>query len=543
MGQAMFGLGAVVLFFGFIIIAFLLKRYRRCPSDKILVIFGKVSGNRSAKCIHGGGAFVMPLIQDYSYLSLTPMTISIPLQNALSQQNIRINVPATFTVGISTDEAIMNNAAERLLNLSIKDVEDLAKEIIFGQLRLTVASLTIEEINQDRERFLDAVRKNVEPELNKIGLKLINVNVTDITDAANYIESIGKKAAAEAVERAKIDVAEQVKNGAIGESKANKEKAIEVAKNQAEAEKGQKEAEADRRIYVKNKEAEAVMGESEADTKRRIYVQNKEAEAVIGESEANSRKVSEVSKMNAAAEKGQKEAEADRRIYVQQKEAEAIEGENESKALIVRSNAELLVAQAEAEKKAEIARRESQAEINRAQYLAEQERLKAEEIASKEIEKQKIELDALAEAAKIRTRAQGEADALLKKYEAKAEGIKKVLAAKANGYMELLKSVNGDAKALSTLLMVEKIENIVGKQVEAISNLKIDKITVWDTGSGENGNGTTTANFVSNIAKALPPIKDIAGMAGVEIPNYLGHVEEESKAKEVEVAPTSSKRR
>ena len=147
----------------------------------------------------------------------------------------------------------------------------------------------------------------------------------------------------------------------------------------------------------------------------------------------------------------------------------------------------------------------------------------------------------MAEAAKIRTRAQGEADALLKKYEAKAEGIKKVLAAKANGYMELLKSVNGDAKALSTLLMVEKIEAIVGKQVEAIQNLKIDKITVWDTGSSENGNGTTTDNFVSNIAKALPPIKDIAGMAGVEIPNYLGHVEGDSKSEQVPMPPAKRK--
>ena len=560
----MWEIAAIALVVGlFVTFMFVINRYRRCPSDKILVIFGSVGGNRSAKCLHGGGTFVWPMIQDYSYLSLTPMTINIPLQNALSQQNIRINVPATFTVGISTDEAIMNNAAERLLNISIKDVEDLAKEIIFGQLRLTVASLTIEEINQDRERFLEAVRKNVEPELNKIGLRLINVNVTDITDAANYIESIGKKAAAEAVEKAKIDVAEQVKIGAIGESAANREKAIEVAKNQAEAEKGQKEAEADRRIYVKKKETEAVMGEAASEKDRRVYVQQQEAEAMTGESKAKRDMDIEVSKNQAEAEKGQKEAEADRRIYVkqketealkgeaaaeadrrvyvQQKEAEAIKGENESKALIIASNSQLLVAQAEAERNAEIARRNSQAEINKAQYFVELERLKAEEIVSKEIQKHKIELDAQAEAARISTEAQGQADALLKKYEAEAEGIRKVLAAKANGYAELLKSVNGDAKALSTLLMVEKIENIVGKQVEAISKLKIDKITVWDTGA-EGGNGTTTSKFVSNLAKVLPPIKDIAGMAGVEIPNYLGHVENENNEVAVSAPVTAKKK-
>jgi hypothetical protein len=129
-------------------LAFMAARFKRCPSDMILVIFGKVGQGQSARCLHGGGAFVWPLIQECKFLSLTPMTIAIPLQNALSQQNIRINVPSTFTVGISTEQSIMNNAAERLLNLMRGEIEDMAREIIFGQLRLTVASLTIEQINR-----------------------------------------------------------------------------------------------------------------------------------------------------------------------------------------------------------------------------------------------------------------------------------------------------------------------------------------------------------------------------------------------------------
>lgn len=520
--------------------AFIMNRYRRCPSDKILVIFGRVAGNRSAKCLHGGGTFVWPMIQDFSYLSLTPMTISIPLQNALSQQNIRINVPSTFTVGISTNETIMNNAAERLLNLSVREMEDMAKEIIFGQLRLTVASLTIEQINQDRESFLESVRRNVEPELNKIGLYLINVNITDITDASNYIESIGKKAASEAIESAKIDVAEQMKRGAIGESEANKEKTIQVAKNTAEAEKGQKDAESDRRIYVQKKEAEAVIGEAEANSRKMIEVSKMQADAEIGQADANSKKAIEISKREADAQMGQKNSDSERRIYIQQKEAEAIEGENKSKAAIVVSNSQLLIAEAEAKKNAEIALRNSQTEINKAQYFAELERLNAEQIVMKEIEKKKIELDAQAKALRISTEAQGEADALVKKYEAEAQGIQKVLAAKANGYAELLKSVNGDAKALSTLLMVEKIETIVGKQVEAIQNLKIDKITVWDSGSE---NGSTTSNFVSNFAKALPPLQDIAGMAGVELPSYLGRVKDQEPAAESATQIAAPKRK
>src|SRR5512134_2200562 len=264
MNAAGFGILALIAFvvLVFMTFAFMASRYKRCPSDKVLVIYGRVEKGRSSKTMHGGGAFVWPLIQDYTYLSLTPITISIPLENALSLQNIRINVPSTFTVGVSTVPEIMSNAAERILRLPQNAIEEMAKEIIFGQLRLTVASLTIEQINQDRESFLESVRKNVEPELNKIGLYLINVNITDITDESDYIESIGKKAASEAVNKAKVDVAQQTKMGSIGEAEAKREETIRVSESLAEAEKGKKSAMSSQRIFVQQREAEAVKGEN-----------------------------------------------------------------------------------------------------------------------------------------------------------------------------------------------------------------------------------------------------------------------------------------
>ncbi|MBE2280322.1 MAG: flotillin family protein [Ignavibacteriaceae bacterium] len=495
------------------IIIFLASRYKRCPSDKILVVYGRVGTGQSALCIHGGGRLIWPLIQDYSYLGLTPMTINIPLQNALSLQNIRINVPSTFTVGISTEPAIMAAAAERLLNLNSKMIEDMAKEIIFGQLRLTVASLTIEQINQDRESFLESIRKNVAPELSKIGLNLINVNITDITDESNYIESIGKKAASEAINQAKIDVAEQEKKGAIGESIANKDKDIQVAENMAESSKGKKNAEADQRIYLQQKETEAAIGEAQAYRDKEISV---------------------AENLN-ASEKGIKAAEADKRIFVQEKEASAVAGENKAKALIADSEALLAVKQAEAKRLGEVAKREADAQIQKAQYLSEKERLNALEVVKQEIEKQKTEILAEAEAEKVRRIAKGEADAILMKYEAEAKGIQQVLNSKAEGYLELIKSCNGDAKSAATLLMTEKIEEIVKLQVEAIRNLKIDKITVWDSGNGKGGEAnSTTANFLSGMIKSLPPLHDVASMAGIELPKYLGEIskEEEKKTEE-----------
>ncbi len=491
---------------------YLVTRYRRRPSDKILVVYGKVGANRASRCIHGGGQLVWPVVQDYAYLSLTPMTINIPLQNALSLQNIRVNVPSTFTVGISTDTVIMNNAAERLLGLDQNSIEEMAKEIIFGQLRLTVASLTIEQINQDRESFLELIRKNVEPELNKVGLYLINVNITDITDESGYINALGKKAAAEAVNRALVDVAEEEKRGAIGQAEANKEKEVRVAWSMAEAEKGRKAAETDRRVFVQKQETIAAVGEAEAHRDRSIKIAENQAES----------------------EKGKKKAEADRRIFVQAQEAEAITGENAAKARIAETEAELRVKQAETMRIAEVARRKAEEEIQKAQYLVEQERLRAEEIAPKEVERQKIEIEAEAQAEKTRREARGQADAILAKYQAEAEGIQKMLESKAAGYTSLVESCGGDAKAAATLLLIEKMESIIAKQVDAISNLKIDKITVWDSGNGES----STANFVSSLIKSLPPMQDLASMAGVELPEYLGKLKANPDDEEDTTVPT-----
>ena len=450
-----FGVLAIAAF-GIILVA---TRYKRCASDEILVVYGRIRGGKASRCIHGGAVMVWPLIQEYKKISLIPMTISIPLDNALSLQNIRINVPSTFTVGVSTNPLIMNNAAERLLHLTKNDIEGMAQEIILGQLRLTVASLTIEQINQDRDAFLELIRDNVGAELHKLGLYLINVNIIDITDESNYINSIGKKAAAGAVNKALVDVANAERDGAIGKANADREREVQVAQNVAES------------------------------------------------------------------EKGQKAAEVDRRVYVQQQEATGVQGENISRAEIAAYQADLEEKEAEAMRRAEVARRTAEMEVQKAQYNLEQERLRAEEIVREEISKTQIEIAAEAEAERQRRIAQGEADAVLARYNAEAEGTKAVLEAKANGYKQLVASAGGDVKAAATLLMVEKIEEIVARQTEAIANLQIDKITVWD--SGNSGEGGSTANFVSSLIRSLPPVHDVAKMAGVDLPDYLGSMKEE----------------
>lgn len=454
----MFGLmiaGALVLISIFVFIA---NQYKRCPSNKIIVVYGKTDGEKTAKCVHGGGTFVIPLIQDFGVLSLEPMTTDIDLRGALSKGNIRVAVPSTFTFGISTDPKIMINAAERLLGLTKNDVITQASDIILGQLRLAIATLTIEEINQDREKFLEQINANVNTELNKIGLEIINVNIKDITDESGYIDAIGKKAAAEAINKAKVEVAQQEKLGAVGEASANKEKEVQVAEQTAQTQIGRTNAEKEQRI---------------------------------------------------------KTAEL---------EAQAVEGENISKANIAEYNATLSVKQADAYREGEVAKANAQRDVLLAQKEQEEAKLKKEELARQEVEKLKIQVQADAEAEKARRIALGEADAIKAKYFAEAEGVKAVLEAKAKGYQDLVKISNNRPEIATSFLMIEKIEKIVEKQVDAIKNIKFDKITVWDGGTG-SANGSTTANFMKDLIKALPAMHDLAGQAGIELPQILGKVE------------------
>lgn len=440
-----------------------LTRFRRCPSDKVLVIYGKVGTNndgtsRSAKCIHGGAAFVWPVFQSYQYLDLTPMSINVDLANALSHQNIRVDVPSRFTVGISTEPGVMQNAAERLLGLRLNEIQELAKDIIFGQLRLVIATMDIEEINTDRDKFLEAVSHNVETELKKIGLRLINVNVTDITDESGYIEALGKEAAAKAINDAKKMVAEKNRDGSIGEAMAVK----------------------------------------------------------------------------------------DQRISVAESNASAIAGENESKAAVAMSDAARREKEAEAQRRAVSAEKIAAAKALEDAYIAEQEAEKARaarELATKQadiitaakVEKERKELEAEAEAEQARRKARGEADAIFATMEAQARGAQEILAKQAEGFKKVIEAAGGDAEAAIQLMMVDKIEELVKIQVEAIKNMKIDKITVWDSMNGE-GNSPTTANFLSGMMKSLPPLNEAFKMAGVKMPDFLIQDINDSTEKAVEKA-------
>jgi flotillin len=464
---------AIIVVAGLIGLAFLMllwfiSRYKRCPSDKILVIYGR-TGRGSAKCIHGGAAFVWPVIQDYEFLDLTPISIDVDLRGALSKQNIRVNVPSRFTVGISTEEGIMQNAAERVLGRTYAEVRDISKDIIFGQLRLVVATMDIEEINSDRDKFLSNVSTNVGAELRKIGLQLINVNVTDIHDESGYIEALGKEAAAKAINEAKMVVAEKNRDGSIGQANAQRDERIQVSSADASAKVGEAEA-----------NAKAIDGENEAAIK-------------IAESNAERRqREAEFLRLATASEKTQA-AKALEESYLAEKEAE------------------------EARAQREMATRQADA------------------IVQARIAKEKLEIEAEAEAERLRRLAKGEADAIFLKKEAEARGLFEVLQRQAEGFQQIVNASHGNTRDAVLMMIADKLEDLVKTQVEAIKNIKIDKVTVWEGGQKE-GEGNSTSKFVSGLYRSIPPLNDLFNMAGMDLPNYLGNATEKEEAvEEVEV--------
>ena len=440
------GLFAILL----IALLWISSRFKRCPSDRILVVYGRVGGEgESARCLHGGGTMVWPIVQGYAYLDLTPIPIEIKLQGALSQQNIRVNTPATFTVGISTEPGVMQNAAERLLGLSLLDIENLARDIIFGQMRVVIATMPIEQINADREQLITNITESLELELRKVGLRLINVNIQDITDESGYIDALGREAAARAISEAKVKVAEQERDGDIGAAEAQREQRIRVAQANATATEGENES-----------------------------------HVVIAES---------------ASERRQKEAEAERA-----------------------ANAAERVSQAQAEQESFLA----EAEAERVRAERDKAAQDADIVVPAQVERERVRTLAEAEADRIRLVKAGEADGQRLLMEAEALGLLALLSRRAEGLGALVNASGGAAPEAALLMIAEQLPNLVAEQVKAIANLKIDKITVWDSGSGGDGQAGTTANFVSGLVGALPPLHEVASQAGIKLPQFLGELDD-----------------
>jgi flotillin len=459
-------IGGVVLLFFTAFIGFL-TRYKRCPSDRVLVVYGRVGEGRSARCMHGGAAFILPIVQDYQFLDLRPMSIDIQLNNALSKQNIRVSVPSTFTIGITTDPDKMGNAAERLLGFNNAQITQLAKEIIFGQMRQVVATMRIEEINADRDQLIIAITNNVSTELEKVGLRLINVNIQDVTDESGYIDALGKEASAKAIADAKIKVAQAERDSEIGKAVADKEMTISVASAQADATQGKNQA-------------QQQIAQSNAD------LRIKQAEA------ARTAQVAE----NVA------KADVERQTFDAEGKAQE--------------------ARAEMQRKQQYAERVVPAEIAKDALIVQSQAAAQQVTIAAEAEGRRMIVIKQAEA----VAAESEAKKILALKQAEGSGIRAVLEGRAEGFRQLVASAGGNASEAVVVLVADQLPAMIDSQMKGISNLKIDKVVVW---GGEQGGKGGISHLLKDLITGLPPVTDLARAAGIELPPILGRVSTEEE--------------
>ena len=459
----------------------ILSRYRKCKSDEVLVVYGKTGRDKkSAKLYHGGAAFVWPIIQGYEFLSMKPMQIDCKLTGALSAQNIRVDVPTTITVAISTDPEVMQNAAERMLGLTMDD------------------------------KFLSKVKDNIDTELRKFGLYLMNINISDIRDAANYIVNLGKEAESKAQNEAQANIEEQEKLGAIKIANQIKERETKVAETRKDQDIAIAETKKLQEISVANADKDRISQVAIANAEKESQVAKAEAEKNIRIEQANTEKESRIAELNSDMEI--KQAEAAKKAAI---------GRNDAQKEVALSNADLAVTQANADKQAGEAAARSEAAVQTAREIAQKEveeakarkvesSLKAEKIVPAEISRQEAILQANAIAEKITreaearakatlAQAEAEAKAIQLKLEAEAEGKKRSLLAEAEGFEAMVRAAESNPAIAIQYKMVDQWKEIAGEQVKAFEHINLGNITVFDGGNGG------TSNFLNTLVKTVAP--------------------------------------
>jgi flotillin len=441
------------------------KYFKRCPANQVLVISGKVGTGQSAKIISGGGTFVVPVLQEWAFLDLTPLQIDINLMDALSLENIRVQVPSQVTVAVGDTEEYQRNAAARILNLSPQEISEMAANLIFGQMRQVIASMKIEDINRDRDQFRSNIEHALEPELKKIGLKLINVNIKDLNDASGYIEAIGREG-----RRARGEQGEGRRRGA-GEAGRHCRRAGEPGEGHRGRERGPHPR--DRREDGRARHGRARGRPRPRDGGRAA------ARPVLA------RHRDRRGRPGPPRRRGRRERGGHR-------------GRGAAQARIAAANAELQVRQAEAFEQGETRKRIAEAAVQEAENrarakaaLAEAERIENERRAALEAParaakaKEIVEAEAAGESRRIQ--AEAEAAATFAQLEAAARGEFEMLSKKAEGLKQIVEACGG-ADAAYRMLMIEHIPTLADKAAEAISNIKFDKVVMWG-GAGPNGNG------------------------------------------------------
>lgn len=459
---SLIGVGALIVV---LTIWGLLSRYRRSAPDELLVVFGKAGKIKTedgkevmtpSKIIQGGGAFVWPIIQDFKKMSMAPIQIKVTV-DGIDSQAIPMHLPVVLTTAISQDKLIQQNAATRFLSASPQEIQKQISEILIGETRAIMATMLIEEINADRNTFLGKVRESLEQELTKVGYDVTNINISEITDDADYISNLGKKAATKAKANAEADIAEQTKQGniKIANTKKEEEIAVAAAEKEKQVQVNQTKQEQEVKVAEINREKQIKLAEADKERESGVAVQEAAKAAAIAEAQADAesnkakamaRQVASVAEAEAEAESKKAEFEATQSKNIAKAEADAEAARNEAEA-----QKQVRIAKAKQEQEAETIKATQEKEAKAAEYESNKRQRKAEQDKLAGVAEQEAKIDV----AKARAKAgQAEADSIKVAETAKVEAEMSVAKTRQEKQLEVNKAA---AKAAEEQLNAEQI--------------------------------------------------------------------------------------
>ena len=323
-------ISAVIISAIFAVFGIIRANLKICQPNEVLIFSGRrrrlADGTEVGyRIIQGGRGFRIPLIEKVDRLRLNTIPIDLTVTNAYSKGGIPLTVRAIANVKVASNEAELANAVERLLGKNLGEISAIAKETLEGNLRGVLATLTPEEVNEDRLKFAKELLSEADNDLSALGLQLDTMKIQSVEDDAGYLDAIGRQQTAHIIAAAEVEEAKKNELARLAEAKA--EKAIVEAQNEVriiKAQLGALAAAEEAKVAVAADLAEAKAQQELAEEEIKLAEKRQRAEVVI-KAEAERQAKEEIAKGNAARilEDGQAEVEVLRQKLVLWKEAGA----------------------------------------------------------------------------------------------------------------------------------------------------------------------------------------------------------------------------
>ena len=276
-------------------VVLLRQLYYICQPSEVLIFagLGKTTGDGRKvgyRTVRGGSALRIPVLEEVMRLDLSNMIIELRVENAYSKGGIPLNVAGVANIKISGDEPGIHNAIERLIGKSQDEIRHIAKETLEGNLRGVMASLTPEQLNEDKITFARTLLEEAEDDLQKLGLVLDTLQIQNISDDVRYLDSIGRKQLVELKRDSRIAEAEATSQSAVKQAENARITSLrrldkELAVATANAQKRIKDALTRRDALVA--EVEAQVGAELARAEAELPVQEERIKQVMQQLEAD----------------------------------------------------------------------------------------------------------------------------------------------------------------------------------------------------------------------------------------------------------------